>query len=324
MKTVFSPMIALLLAAGFARAEPVVLFLILDNDQLIEGDIRREKDRYIIKRGQGEASIPASRVTDTATTRAEVHQIMRGRCNLRDTDDRLRLIRWLMGSNLRSEALAEAEELATFRPDDREVVQLRDGLRALAKAPVARKKTPPTRVLEQPVEVAPARYNPDSFPLFQAKVQPVLVNLCIRCHAEGQGHGYVLSRVADGGDRRATLVNLAASATFLDARDVDESALLRKALTAHGGAMAPTFRDQQNPAFQNLRAWAQLAVAGIEPSAPPSPVADLEPKLAPRPTPASPIVFGETSQSQAAPEPRTEPKDPFDPAIFNGTIQPKR
>jgi hypothetical protein len=52
------------------------------------------------------------------------------------------------------------------------------------------------------------------------------------------------------------------------------------------------------------------------------------PKAEPKhPDPKKPeptIKFGETSTSQAKPEPQTEAKDPFDPAIFNGTIQPKK
>ena len=35
-------------------------------------------------------------------------------------------------------------------------------------------------------------------------------------------------------------------------------------------------------------------------------------------------MFGEVSTSKPIPETKTEPDDPFDPAIFNGEIQPKK
>src|SRR5258708_1155517 len=78
--------------------------LLLDNDLLIEGDIRRVGNDYRIRKGTGETIIPASRVVEVVADRRQAFKVMRERSNPRDLDERMRLIRWALEQGLRDEA----------------------------------------------------------------------------------------------------------------------------------------------------------------------------------------------------------------------------
>lgn len=313
---------AALLAAQTDPSSPALGgAIILDNDQLIEGEIRRDGNLVIIRRGASEASIPAERVVEIVADRKAAVQVMRERSNRRDPDERMRLIRWCLENNLRTEALAEAETLLKSRPDDRKLKDFVAGLRELgpAKLPAT---APPSRTSSSKVaEVEPLDYNPDSYGTFVSRVQPILMNVCLGCHNSEKGGSFRLLR-ADDGNRNAALHNLAMALKHVSRANPAESSFLLKSISAHGTALRPPLRDRQHPAYENLETWVHLAVTpqGEEP-APSKPI--VEPKVEPKKSPTT-NAFGETSQSKPLPVPQTEAKDPFDPAIFNGTIQPKK
>ncbi len=276
--------------------------LILDNESLIEGDIRRDGDHYVVRRGAGETVVPANRVIELVADRRQAYLTIRERCNRRDPDERMRLIRWCMENELRAEALAEAESLYQFRPDDTALRTLVEGLRAMrsnkvepAPAPVVAPK-----LSNQVLEHEPLDYNRESFGMFAGKVQPILINLCARCHATGQGGPFTLVGV-NGGDRKATLRNLSATLKQLKKSDPAASPLLEKAVTAHGKSAHPPLRDRQAPAYENLEAWVRLAVVSDE-AAPATPTPEPVKPMAVEVKPAPKTVFGETSTSQTRPE----------------------
>ena len=305
-----------------ASSKPVAgKIILLDNDQLIEGDIIRDGDVLIIRRGIGETTVPANRVVEIVADRKQAYRAMRERCNLRDQEDRLRLVRWAMQNGLREEALAEAELLHRNLPKDAQIATLLEGLRELKKSPTS---TPlaPAKLPGKVVEIEPAEFDRDSYILFATKVQPILMNACANCHAGGQGGDYTLVRVVDG-SRKATLANITTSLKQLKKDDLGTSPLLLKAVAAHGKATLPPLRDRTGQAFQYLEMWADMAAIRIPAPAQPADVV-VPPRFEEKRTPAAKSVFGETSMSQPLVEPQTQAKDPFDPAIFNGTIQPKK
>jgi hypothetical protein len=344
MKTATLTLAAGLCLAAVALADAPGKILILDNELLIEGEVRRDRDQYVVRRGSGETIIPASRVIDVVPDRRHAYLAMSARCNRRDFDDRMHLIHWCMEQGLRAEALAEAESLRQFRPEDAGLTRLVDGLRTLVATkaePSDRTAAAPAKLPDSVLEVEPLDVSREAFGMFVAKVQPILMNLCARCHAAGDGGRFTLESVIEGSERKAALHNLAATLKQLKRNGAVASPLLEKALTAHGKALEPPLRDRQALAYQNLEAWAQLAAPrGEAPTAAPErPVegaapapAVSKPLEAPAPArfvskpppPAPKLIFGETSASQTRPEPQTEARDPFDPAIFNGTIQPKK
>jgi hypothetical protein len=295
--------------------------LILDNDQLIEGEIRREGAQVIIRRGKSETAIPAKRVIEIVADRKAAVQAMRESSNRRDPDERFRLIRWCLENNLRTEALQEAEDLLKSRPDDRRLKDLIAGLRELGPGAQTASKPSPTADSGKVIDVDALDYNPESFGMFVSRVQPILMNVCIGCHSGDKGGTFTLVR-SDDNSRNAALRNLSTTLKHLNRANPDESAFLMKSITAHGTAIRPPLRDRQHPAYQNLEAWVNLAVipddGGQEPIKP-----VIEPNIVPKKS-STATGFGEASKSKPLPEPQTEAKDPFDPAIFNGTIQPKK
>jgi hypothetical protein len=315
-------------------------FLILDDDQLIEGDIRLEGDHYCIVRGPGETTVPSKRVIDLVATRQQAFEVVRARSNPRDWDERIRLIHWCMQNGLRSEALGEALALKKYRPDDPSLRALIVGLENLKEAsskPVAPSQPPVPGPVKQPdkvIEIEPEEYNREAFPTFVVRVQPILMNTCASCHATGQPGAFTLVRTSGGSNRKSALFNLASVLKQINRADLASSPLLVKAVTAHGQAVNPPLRDRQALAYQTLESWVESAV-GTEgaPMPPPmlpavavAPKPAVEEKVKPEPKKEqeTPLIFGETSTSKPKPEPQTEAKDRFDPAIFNGTIEPKK
>jgi len=223
-----------------------------------------------------------------------------------------------MDNQLRDEALLEVEQLVKYRPDDASLQRLAVGLRELK--PERPKATPPAA--NKIVAVELPDYNPESFPLFVAKVQPILMNACIRCHGPHDGNGFALLPTGDGSNRKAALANLAASLKAVKRSDLANSPLLLQAVQVHGKSVTPPLRDPQGQAFQYLETWVRMAVPE-EPARLPEAVvaAPMAPAVVPMEKPIAKTSFGETSTTQPKPEPQREPKDPFDPAIFNGTIR---
>jgi len=283
--------------------------------------------------------VPSKRVIDLVSTRQQAFEIVRARSNPRDWDERIRLIHWCMQNGLRGQALAEALILKKYRPDDSSLRALIAGLEAFEEAssqPSAPPHPPTPAPMKQPdkvIEIEPEDYNRDAFPTFVSRIQPILMNTCAPCHATGQPGAFALLRTSDGSSRKSALFNLAAVLKQINRADLASSPLLVKAVTAHGRAATPPLRDKQALAFQSLESWVESAV-GTEGAPmpqptpviaiPPKPMVEEKPKLEPKKEPGAPVVFGETSTSTPKPEPQTEAKDRFDPAIFNGTIQPKK
>jgi hypothetical protein len=164
--------------------------------------------------------------------------------------------------------------------------------------------------------------NPAAFPFFAARVQPVLMNLCGRCHARpDHPGGFRLSRTPDGyANPEETQRNARSAAPFLDRGDAGGSQLLRYALAAHGGQKVPAFADRSHPAFNSLEVWVHWAAG---PDGSPMP-AVIPPPGARTPTPVTPARMPAPSKPAAFPTPAPPPGDPFDPAVFNRAMHPDR
>ena len=209
-----------------------------------------------------------------------------------------------------------------------------------------------TPVIDEPSDVGPpVVFNGRSFAMFTAKVQPVLMNLCSRCHCRPDHEsGFKLSRVREGyADTQASGRNVRAAVRYLTAADPASSPLLLKAVTAHGGPKDPPLHSREHPAFKNLAYWAFWAVSpegspvAVAPrprptvvmaaAAEPSVFEERVPKAAPRVDSPEPVpAAGEPGEPRklpplppavpVSPSPqrpaKPNPDDPFDPAAFNG------
>ena len=343
LRTLVSVVLCTTFAAAAPPAEPRVV--VLDNENLLEGEVTRVGDDYKIRLPVGgDVTMPATRVVAVVANRAAAYVVVSGRADRRDADERLRLANWCARNRLPAEALAEAEAAARMRPTFAKAERLVERLKSmakfnangpaknvvLAKAEVAAK--------EAVADVPAVDYNSESFPLFATKVHAVLMNACVRCHAGADTKTFRLTAV---GGRASISKNMMAALAQINPADPARSPLLMKAVAAHGSADEAPLKTRAHPAFRTLETWVRFARAPegtAEPEGPP----DLEPaeprklpdlaaeKLGPvvpataKVPPPGATVFGQDSKTVPPKPVKTAPADPFDPAIFNGEIRPKK
>ena len=91
--------------------------LILDNEQPLAGDIERVGDAYRVRRLIGETTVPIDRALRLCTTWMRHSDFVRGRANLSDPDEHLRLAEWCRLNGLHERAVAEVKAAVSLRPD---------------------------------------------------------------------------------------------------------------------------------------------------------------------------------------------------------------
>jgi hypothetical protein len=334
--------------------------LVLENEHTMEGDIERSGNQYRIRRAVGETWVPADQVLCLCASYEEAYAFLCTRTNLRDADERLRLARWCLLYGLRTQALAEATAAVELRPGMPEGRHLLSSLQRSAAAaacppsPLTASGDAPRNSAgdeaEPPVSLLPPLdLGVEALSLFATRVQPILMNTCVSCHASNRAGAFRLTRAGEGGvfSRRATQQNLAAVLAQINRERPAASPLLLKAVCVHGEASQAPLKSRQSPAFRTLEEWVRLALANnpqLEErrvaAAPPelkmeSPSQSAFPVLANLPgevistPPAAASRSAEPAPSAPpplAPTPskaETTPVDPFDPAIFNRQMHPK-
>lgn len=306
--------------------------VVLDNENLIEGEVTKVASGYQIRRAVGgDITLPANRILTVVADRKAAYAVVLERANRRDADERLRLARWCLANGLPDEALAEARTAARMRPGFAAAERYALSLEAMAKkAPVVDPAVIPAKA-ESPArdtvtDVPALDYNGESFPFFASRVNPVLMNTCANCHARDDAKVFKLTRV---GGRGGATRNLMAALPHVNPADPTASMFLLKAVTPHGGAADAPIKTRAHPAYQTLETWARFARAP-EGTATPEPILPAEPRKLPElpaeKAAASPPgeAFGQDSTT-APPKPtKSEAADPFDPAIFNGEVKPRK
>jgi hypothetical protein len=334
--------------------------LLIDYDRILEGGIERVGDRFRIRQGAGEMTIPAATNMLLLPDKEAAFQLLKGRTKLSDPLALVKLSRWCLTNDLKQQALDTAEMALALLPTDRSLKRFRDDVQTrVALAPP--QPVAPAIQLPRPSEAEPAVADvyPESFGLFATRIQPLLVNACAGCHASDRGGKFHLTRPSSAfGDKRATQLNLAAVSPFLNREQPWLSPLLVRAVAAHGGGTLAPIRDRQSGVYRHLEEWARQACGqGAPPPKPPAilppeaiadatplpPIAPSRPKKAvkglPEPVvlpavgndeqlpamPTIPVKGAETTGARTKPvDPpaKTEPTDPFDPDLFNQLNRP--
>lgn len=244
---------------------PVGKIVILDNDRVLEGDVEIRDQQYRLVRPVGELWLPTTKVKHLAGNWEEALAYMAGKANLRDPDERLRLARWCHQNGQYELALREARAALALRPEHlptKQLAQMLDRQLATLRQSVPTSATPVPSEEELP---AIAISGP-ALSTFTSRVQPILMNVCASCHAGDRGGKFRLQRVWDsqGGNRRGTLLNLAAVLGQMRRERPETSPLLEKAILAHGRASQPPIKNRQAPPYRILEEW----VLNVAPSLP--------------------------------------------------------
>lgn len=232
--------------------------LILDNDRALEGDIERRGDNFRVAKGGGELWLPAAKTVRLCAGWDEALAYMKSRANLQDADERLRLARWCRVHGLLEQGLGEVKAALEMRPEHRASRQLQ----VLLEKDLEARKLPPGRAPTQAAAPPPALdVGVESLALFNARVQPILLNTCASCHATDKGGEFRLSRPFDGGHRAATQRNLAAVLEHIHFERPVLSPLLIKAVSAHGHIDQAPIQGRQSVPYKTLEQWVRMVVA---------------------------------------------------------------
>jgi hypothetical protein len=321
--------------------------IVLENENLIEGDVEHVGDQYRIRRSIGETWLEGERVLHLCNTRQEAYQFVRSRANLRDADERLRLARWCRMNNLRAEAIAELRAAAELRPDHAETRRM---LAALEQATAAGPPQPAAAITTPPT-AAPVDVTDDCMSMFAMKVQPILMNVCASCHSQVHPGPFRLLRCDEPGltNRKTVQHNLAVVIAQINPAHPPASPLLSKAISAHGSNTQAPLHGRQMAAYRTLEDWVRrtlennphLAGQGVtQASPPPMPPVSPPPALAKgdsawgtltRATPnhqaspadRPPAAGGSRPVAAPAADQPAAPADPFDPEEFNRLAHPE-
>lgn len=356
MKNVIISLLVLVIpvASGRSRvcaAEPPLSsssqkVLILKNEYTMEGDIERVGDRYRVRRKLGETWVPADRVLILLSSLPEAYAYLRGRINLEDPDERLRLARWCRANNLNQQALAELQVAAHLRPDHTETQRLLQTWKQIPPMADAPKTVAKTSASTAQDELPPVEVTTESLGLFVTRVQPILMNTCARCHATGHGGKFHLGQVYEDSiaNRRTMERNLSAVLAQVNLDQPEASRLLTKSISDHARTGQAPLRDHQAAPYRTLEMWVKLTVANNphlregRPSSVPQAVSSVSPPFALE-RPAKNTEESEwgaesrvPSASSLPPPPSTSAKgadtptnitDPYDPELFNRKMHPK-
>lgn len=304
--------------ASAARAETpaAVRVVVLDNENLLEGEVTRVETGYQVRRPVGgDVTLPATRVLAVVADRRAAFDVVAARANRKDADERLRLANWCLANRLMPEALAEARAAARMRDRFTAAERLVQSLESMERAAPATPEVVPAKS-EAPTAVAdvkPVDYNSESFPLFASKVNTILVNACASCHAAAESKAFKLTRA---GGRSGVSQNLMAALPHVNPADPLKSPLLVNAVTPHGNGTEAPLRSRAHPAYASLETWVQFA-RSVEGTAQPEPAPRFgEPRKLPN-LEAKGDAFGQDSKSEPEKPAKSAADDPFDPAAFN-------
>jgi hypothetical protein len=295
--------------------------LILENEQPLVGDIERVGDAYRVRRLIGETTVPADRVLRLCADMDDAFGFVRGRANLSDPDERLRLAEWCRLNGLHERAIAEVKAAVQLRPDH---VPSRRLLSYLEET--GPRKAAPAK---GPEESDGARLSVDlteeALGQFATRVQPILMNACANCHANGRGGSFKLTRSYNSGvlNRKTLQQNLAAVLGEVNLVQPQNSLLLSKAVSVHGSQEQAPIKNRQAAAYHILEYWVWATLAdnpqlrdeavqkAAATSAGTSPFAEV--KTPPGDKPRAPVEEGGKPAVKEAPE----PTDPYSSDDFN-------
>jgi hypothetical protein len=272
--TPFTPGLDSLHPEPQANLAPTGKFVVLKGNRLVEGTVKLQGDKVIVRQGALDRGFARADVLCLADSRDAVYQFMRSKAG-EAIDSRLAVAKWCTLNGLREQALAEARDILKAQPAHRGASDLARSLESSLKQFPADGSRPRPEGALVTVDEPAGDVTADAATTFATRAQPVLANQCMECHArDDHASAFKLRRVTgfEVGPY-ATHANLRAVAAQLRKDDPAGSPLLAKALTAHGGMKQPAFVSRKAVAFGVLESWVFAAVGtgSIQPMTPPTP-----------------------------------------------------
>jgi hypothetical protein len=316
-------------AWGQSSLAPQAGILALRNGQIIEGDIVRAGDYYVVSRGEtSELRLKADDVELFCGSLVEAYEFKAQHVSGFSANSHLDLANWCMRHGLHdkcSEQLAAAQRLD---PKNAKVTDLETRLKLALEAPPPPIAARPSSLvapdeLEKTLQSLPKA----SVEKFGAVVQPILLNRCgaNQCHGPNAKSEFRLLRPPPGQivSRRFTQRNLYAALRFIDRSNPDSSPLVALPQQRHGNSLAAVFDKHTAGQLAELVTWARLTAGGTvaSPFRAPATIAPVEATLS-QPAATTDTEAASPNADRAPFSPTVKVanqqsfRDRFDPEIF--------
>ncbi len=237
--------------------------LLLKTGHAMEGDIEKLGLEFCVRRGKSEVRIAVDKAVRLCADWNDAYAYAQTLIKADDANDHVKLARWCHTHRLIDKALGEARFALELQPDNDEAKQIVVLLERMAKAPASTPAPAPVEIPQSAVQPAAATVDVSFSTLvaFTNNVQPILMNTCATCHATGHGGKFHLERVSESAKKAGTQRNLAAVLEYVDVERPAISPLLVKAITPHGGVLAPAIKDRSAKPAQSIQQWLEQTIA---------------------------------------------------------------
>jgi len=314
--------------------------LLLRNGQTLEGNVTRTGDDYLVTRGvTSELRLPAASVEfvcDSLETLYQRKLALLGRATSRT--DHIELARWCLQHELTARAADQTLMAFALEPNgvgldviERQLLTFEPTHDDTAQVAAKVHSVPTTQEIEATIDALPA----GSVQQFVTSVQPLLMNRCATngCHGHTGESEFQLLRPnsRQSLSRRMTQRNLVSALDFVNRDDPRQSQLLTMMRSPHGGRGA-IFSEAETHQMQLLTKWVTglfgQSVAALPASVakPPAFLLQTRPEAMAElmnaiPQDAPPAEVSSNPATRTPPVDDYQPRDPFDPEIFNRRTQ---
>jgi hypothetical protein len=336
-------------AWGQTSLAPEAGLLLLRNGEVIEGEVTRAGDFYVVTQGEGsELRLPAADVEAFCASLDEAYEFKQRRLSGSGAKPHLDLADWCLRQKLHSRCAQQLVAAMRLEPNNPRLKQLETFLQLAVEAPQPVPQAEPSNAatvspeeLDKTLRALPK----GSVEKFSANIQPILLNRCgaNQCHGPNAKSEFRLLRPPAGqiASRRFTQRNLYATLKQLNQSNPESSPLVTLPQRRHGTSLTAVFDKLSQSQLTELVAWTKLTAGAPRSSAPQTigptqatlsqPAATAVPAAAnqgpPGPTPdAQPVGQGvqvmrpslDKVPDQFPPGgQRFVPRDPYDPELFN-------
>jgi len=323
---------------------PETGILVLRNGQLLEGEVTRAGDNYVISKGEGsEIWIKNDQVEAFCGSLLEAYEFKVRHLAGAGAKPHLKLGEWCLRHGLHAKCAEQIIAAMRLEPDNAEVKALERRLQLAVEAPAP--MTPVASgagvVSADALEKRLSSLPRGSVEKFGSVIQPILLNRCglNQCHGPNGKSEFRLLRPPPGQvlTRRFTQRNLYATLPYLDSSNPDSSPLVILPQRRHGNSLTAVFDKQTESQLNDLLTWTRLTVASPQsaPAGAPRTIRSAQTTLSQTVAKSAdtasetevqvmrPPLEGPSANSPAAGQPTAAPRDRYDAEWFNRRFHPK-
>lgn len=351
---------AIAVAQEALQLVPQTGVLLLRNGNVMQGEITRAGDHYILTIGAGgEIKIAAKEVETQSKDLESVYDWKLRRLTGDGASPHLDLAEWCLRHQLYRHCAEQLSLALATDPTHKRIEPIDRRLQLALQAP-APPKTPASStgvVGPEQLDKMLRELPKGSLERFTTIVQPMLSNRCAtaQCHGSSSHNGLQLLRppTGIGSPTRFTHRNLYSALQFVDRDDPANSPLLTKPQEPHGGGTTAVFDLRSRGQMFELQVWIEQLANRREPAVAPATIDPQTAQYSPQMRPSGPgaatgvaqathatelpppapdssapgkTTPGKLPQGPPQPADRTswKPRDPFDAEIFNRLHESRR